>query len=126
MPALPALTSLDLRDSGLRSLQGMPALPALTSLDLRGSSFFLSLVGMPVLPALTSLDLNGTQKLESRRGIQAVPHLKTIDIRGSASIDLNYLAKLPDLVKIITDKDQLNLSTIPPAIRDKIDIISEN
>jgi Leucine-rich repeat (LRR) protein len=100
----------------------MPALPALTSLDLRGTRI-ASLQGMPALPALTSLDLSFTQQLASLRGMPALSHLQTINLKGSAIADVTDLTELPALEDITITKGAVNLSTIPSAIKSKVHLV---
>jgi hypothetical protein len=118
MPALPALTSLDLSSSSIESLQGMPALPALTSLDLSSSGRLISLQGMPALPALTSLNLTFTQELESLQGMPALPALTSLNLSDNSYLkSLGNLPNLPELRSIyLVDtyvSDWEKLSSLP-------------
>ena len=101
MPALPALTWLDLHgDKALATLQGMPLLPALTSLDLRFNSL-ATLQGMPLLPALTSLDLSYNETLATLQGMPALPALTWLDLHGDKAVaTLEGMPALPALTSL--------------------------
>jgi hypothetical protein len=115
MPALPALTSLDLHDNELASLRGMPALRALTSLDLSDTKL-ASQQGMPALPALTSLDLHDNE-LASLRGMPALRALTSLDLSDTKLASLQGMPALPALASLNLSLAKLTSLQGMPALR---------
>ncbi|MBP7001738.1 hypothetical protein [Amaricoccus sp.] len=98
MPTLPALASLNLNGTGITSLADMPALPALASLYLSGTGI-TSLADMPALPALASLDLSGTG-ITSLADMPALPALASLDLYGTGITSLADMPTLPALASL--------------------------
>jgi hypothetical protein len=112
MPALPALTRLDLSSSVLTSLEGMPVFPALTQLHL-SSEYLTNLQGMPALPALAQL-LVEASKLTSLQGMPALPALTQLYLNCEKLTSLQGMPALPALTELYLTSEKLtNLQGMP-------------
>jgi hypothetical protein len=114
MPALPALTRLDLSSSVLTSLEGMPVFPALTQLHL-SSEYLTNLQGMPALPALTQLYLN-CEKLTSLQGMPALPALTELYLTSEKLTNLQGMPALPALIRLVLNSTSLTSLQGMPAL----------
>jgi len=109
------VAGLLINNPDLTTLDGMPALPALTDLDLSRAGL-TSLQGMPALPALTDLDLSSTG-LTSLQGMPALPELKLIDITELKLDGFDQLKSSPKLEKILVRRGQIDRSAVPEELR---------